>query len=187
MTPPIHHLKPVWEIHLSLSRFSTRSFPVSSLSQCCQIIGRVIHMFKRSPYETYIESAICNYPFSLCRPSLCPSPTLFHFQNLLLISCHWWGIHQGPPVTSFVPLNSTHYPETRLINSLVPWSLHALMTGFVAFDSGFTSLTTDRKIPSNVRLRLIHSHSMDCTRVPWESLTSMVISLALVNGFINDR
>jgi hypothetical protein len=88
MTPSIHHLKLVWEIHLSLIRFTTRSFPVSSLSQCCQIIGRVIYMFKRSPSETYIESAICSYPFSLCRPSLCPSPTLFHFQNLLLISCH---------------------------------------------------------------------------------------------------
>jgi hypothetical protein len=88
MTPPIHHLKPVWEIHLSLIRLITRSFPMSSLSQFCQIIGCVIHMFKRSPYETYIELAICSHPFSLCRPSLCPSITLFHFQNLLLILCH---------------------------------------------------------------------------------------------------
>jgi hypothetical protein len=35
----------------------------------------------------------------------------------------------------------------------------------------------------NVRLQLIYSHSLDCTRVPWESLTSLVISLTLVNGF----
>ena len=28
----------------------------------------------------------------------------------------------------------------------------------------------------------MYSHSVDCTRVPWESFTSMVISLALVNG-----
>jgi hypothetical protein len=90
-------------------------------------------------------------------------------------------------VTSFVPSTSAHYPESRLRNSLVPWSLHASMAGFLAFDSGFTSLTPDRKIPSDVRLQLTHSHSMDCTRVPWESLTSMVISLTLVNGFINDR
>jgi hypothetical protein len=93
MTPPIHHLKPVWEIHLSLIRLITRSFPVSSLSQCCQIIGCVIHMFKRSPSETYIESAICSYPFSQCRPSLCPvqftsysvspSKSVTHFVSLM--------------------------------------------------------------------------------------------------------
>jgi hypothetical protein len=88
---------------------------------------------------------------------------------------------------SFVPSTSTHYLESRLRNYLVPWSLHASMASFLAFDSGFTLLTPDRKIPSDVQLQLLYSHSMDCTMVPWESLTSMVISLALVNGFINDR
>jgi hypothetical protein len=92
MTPAIHHLKPVWEIHLSIIRFATRSFPVLSLSQCCQIIGCVIHMFKRSPSETFIESAICIFPFSFCRPSLCPvqftsysvlpSKSVTHFMSL---------------------------------------------------------------------------------------------------------
>jgi hypothetical protein len=90
-------------------------------------------------------------------------------------------------VTSFVPSTPAHYPETRLRNYLVPWNLHASMAGFLAFDSGFSSLTPDREIPSNVRPQLIYSHSVDCTSVPWESLTLMVISLALVNGFINDR
>ena len=72
MTPPIHHLKSVWEIHLSLFQLITSSFHVSSLSQCYQIIGCFIHMFKSSLSETSIESAICSYPFTLCRPSLCP-------------------------------------------------------------------------------------------------------------------
>ena len=90
-------------------------------------------------------------------------------------------------MTSLVPSNLAHYPESRLRNYLVPWSLHASMAGFLDFDSGFTSLILDRKILSDVRIQLIYSHSMDCTMVPWESLTSMVISLALVNGFINDR
>ena len=87
---------------------------------------------------------------------------------------------------SFVPSTSALYPESRIRNYLVPWSLHASMAGFLTFDSGFTSLTSDRRIPSDVRHQLIHSHSMDCTRVSWDSLTLMVISLALVNGFIND-
>jgi hypothetical protein len=88
---------------------------------------------------------------------------------------------------SFVPSTSAHYPESRHRNYLVPWNLHASMAGFLAFDSGFTSLTPDQNIPLGVKHQLIHSKSMDCTIVPWESLTSMVISLALVNGFINDR
>jgi hypothetical protein len=87
---------------------------------------------------------------------------------------------------SFVPSTSDHYPKSRLRNYLVPWSLHSSIESFLAFNSGFTSLTPDQKIPSDVRIQLIYSHSMDCTMVPWESLTSMVISLALVNGFIND-
>ena len=77
---------------------------------------------------------------------------------------------------------STHYPRIRLRNQLVPWNLHASMAGFLAFDSGFSLLTPDREIPPSVRLQLINSHSLDCTSVPWDSLTLMVISLALVNG-----
>jgi hypothetical protein len=86
-------------------------------------------------------------------------------------------------VTSIFLSTSAHYPGTRLRDHLVPWSLHASMAGFFAFNSGFTSLDPNWKIPSNFQLQIIHSHSLDCTRVPWESLTSMVISLALVNGF----
>jgi hypothetical protein len=90
-------------------------------------------------------------------------------------------------VTSLVLSTSTHYPKTRLRNYLVPWNLHASMAGFLTFDNGFSSLTPDREIPLNVRPQLIYSHSLDCTSVPWESLTLMVISLALVNGCIIDR
>jgi hypothetical protein len=54
-------------------------------------------------------------------------------------------------MTSFVPSTPNHYPETKLRNHLVPWNLHASMAGFLAFDSGFSSLTPDREIPSNVR------------------------------------
>jgi hypothetical protein len=88
---------------------------------------------------------------------------------------------------SLIPSTSAHYPESRLRNFSVPWRLHASMESFLAFENGFTSLALDRKIPSVVRPQLIYSQSVDCTVVPWESLTSMVISLALVNGYINDR
>jgi hypothetical protein len=85
-------------------------------------------------------------------------------------------------VTIFVPSTSAHYLESKIRNHLVPWSLHASKAIFLAFDSGFTSLTSDREIPSGVRHQLIYSQWMDCTIVPWESLTLMVISLTLVNG-----
>ena len=189
--PLIHHLKPVWEIHLSLIRFDYKVFP------CVVFESMLPNHWSCHPYVQELSiwnlywvghlqlslHSVSAFPVSIVRLP----HTLFHFQTLLLISCHWWGIHQGPPVTIFVLLTSAHYPKSRLRNYLVPWSLHASMASFLAFDSGFTSLTPDRKIPSDVRHQLIYSHSMDCTMVPWESLTSMVISLTLVNGFINDR
>ena len=45
---------------------------------------------------------------------------LWYTLNLLLISCHWWGIHQGPPVTSLFPLTPTYYSGIKLRNHLVP-------------------------------------------------------------------
>jgi hypothetical protein len=90
-------------------------------------------------------------------------------------------------MTSLVPSTPTYYPKTGLRNYLVPWNFHALMASLFSFDSGFSSLTPDWDIPLNVRPQLIYSHSLDCTSVPWESLTLMVISLTLVNECINDR
>ena len=46
----------------------------------------------------------------------------------------------------------------------------------------FTSLTFDRENRLGVQHMDTYSHLVDCTRVPWESLALMVISLALVNG-----
>ena len=46
----------------------------------------------------------------------------------------------------------------------------------------FTSLTFDRQSRLGVRRQDICLHLVDFTSVPWESLTLMVISLALVNG-----
>ena len=77
---------------------------------------------------------------------------------------------------------STHYPGIILRNQLVPWNLHASMEGFLTSDSGFSLLTPDWEIPSSVQPHPIDSHLLDCTKVPWESLTLMVIALTLVNG-----
>jgi hypothetical protein len=77
---------------------------------------------------------------------------------------------------------STHYPEIILRNQFLPWNLHASMAGFLSFDSEFSLSTPDREISSSVQHHLIDSHSLDCTSVPWESLTLMVISPILVNG-----
>ena len=85
-------------------------------------------------------------------------------------------------MTSLFLSTSTHYPGIRLRNQLVPWNLHVSMAGFLAFDSEFSLLTPDREIPPSVRPQIIDLHSLDCTRVPWKSLTLMVIYLSLVNN-----
>jgi len=164
----------------------TRSFHVSSLSQCYQIIGRVIHMFKSCLSETsiWVGHLQLSFHFVSAFPvSKVQFPyTLFHLQTLLLISCYWWEIHQGHPMMSLVLSTSAHYPESRLRNYLVPWSLHASMASFSLSTVGLHHWPPNREIMSSVQHQLIYSQSMDCTIVPWESLTSMVISLTLVNG-----
>ena len=132
--PLIHHLKPVWEIHLSLIRFNYKVFP------CVVFESMLPNHWSCHPYvqelsiwnlywvghlQLYLHS-VSAFPVSIVQLP----HTLFHFQTLLLISCHWWGIHQGPPVTSLVPSTSAHYPGLRLRNLLVPWSLHASMASF---------------------------------------------------------
>jgi hypothetical protein len=85
-------------------------------------------------------------------------------------------------MTSLVPSILTHYPEIRIRNHLVPWNLHALMASIFAFNRG----SHYRPLIERFHQVLIFSsfiriHS-DFTLVPWESSTSMVISLDLANG-----
>ena len=98
------------------------------------------------------------------------------------ISCQWWGIHHGPPWMSLFLSTSTPYPGIRLRNQ-VKYLGHACLYGRLPrFQHGFTSLTFDWNISSSVRIQVLYSHSMVCTEIPSESLTSMVISLTLVNS-----
>jgi hypothetical protein len=84
-------------------------------------------------------------------------------------------------VTSLSLSASTHYPGIRPRNQLVPWDLHAFMESFLMSDSGLTSLTSNWMIPGMFDfISSIHIHWN--VEVPWESLTSMVTSLTLVNG-----
>ena len=43
-------------------------------------------------------------------------------------------------------------------------------------------MTFDRKILRGVRRQVLYSHHVNCTAVPWGSLSLLVIPLALVNG-----
>ena len=68
---------------------------------------------------------------------------------------------------------------------LVPWGLHMSMEIFLTLGDIFSSLAFDRHILCGVWLQLIHSNHMDCTTVPWEPLTSLVVSLMSVNELNN--
>ena len=56
------------------------------------------------------------------------------------------------------------------------------MVVFLAFNSRISSMASDQNIPLSVQLQYVYSNSKECTEIPWESLTLMMISLALVEG-----
>ena len=60
--------------------------------------------------------------------------------------------------------------------------MHSSMVGFISFNSGISSVASDWNISLSVQLQFLYSHSKECTEIIWESLTSIVISLTLVNG-----
>ena len=77
---------------------------------------------------------------------------------------------------------SAHHPRNSLRNKFSTLRSVCLNDRFSRYQQRFTSLAFDRKTLLGVQHQDIYSHSLDCTRVPWESLILMVISLALVNG-----
>jgi hypothetical protein len=111
-------------------------------------------------------------PIATC--SVSPSNSVTHFVSLM-------GDTSRPSGDEFCSVDFSTLSGVKTYKSFSTLKLACLNGKFLAFDSGFTSLTPDQEIPSGVRHQLIYSHSLDCTIVPWESLTLMVISLALVN------
>ena len=86
------------------------------------------------------------------------------------VSCRCWGIHHGHPSMNLLLLTSTPYPGIRLRNQdkyLGPACLNGRLP---CFQHEFTSLTLDWNISSIVWLQVLYSHSMVCTKIPWESL-----------------
>jgi hypothetical protein len=184
MTPPIHHLKSVWEIHLSLIRFNKKVLPCVifesmlpnhwSCHPCVQeqskpLLSRPsVVIFSFCVGLPYVQS-----PIVTCSVSL--SNSVIHFVSLM-----WDTSKPSCDESCSVDFSTLSGIKTwKLFNTL---KLACLNGNFLAFDSGFTSLTPDREILLSVRHQIIYSQSMDCTIVPWASLTLMVISLALVNG-----
>ena len=77
---------------------------------------------------------------------------------------------------------TTLYPVIILRNQVKYLGPACLNGRLPCFWHEFTSLTVDWKISSSVRLQVLYSHSMVCTKIPWESLTSMVIFIAFFNS-----
>jgi len=96
---------------------------------------------------------------------------------LMMGDTPWPSFHEFVPVKFNTLSRSYNYKQ---ISALEP--LHTSMVCFLTFDSRFTPLSPDQTISRNVQHHLIDLHLSDCTRVPWESLTLLVISLTLVIG-----
>ena len=148
------------------------------------LLSHAMPMFKRN-LVIYTLSAVSLPSIMLVIPK---SVSYITFLSGLLqktfdrVSCWWWGIHHGPPSTSLFLLNSTPYLGIRIRNQVKYLGPTCLNGRLPHFQHEFTSLSLDWNISSSVSLLVLYSHSMICTVIPWGSLTSMVISLALVNN-----
>ena len=78
---------------------------------------------------------------------------------------------------------SAHYPRSWSRNNPFSTLKLACLNGkFLTSGDGFTSMAFDRKILRGVRRQVLYSHHVNCTAVPWGSLSLSVIPLALVNS-----
>ena len=78
---------------------------------------------------------------------------------------------------------SAHYPRSWSRNTTLSTLKLACLNGkFLTPGDRYTSMTFDRKIFRGVRRQVLYSHHVNCTAVPWGSLSLSVIPLALVNG-----
>jgi hypothetical protein len=121
MTPSIHHLKSVWEIHLSLIRFNNKVFP------CVVFESMLPNHWSCLPYGREQSKPLLSRP-SVVILSFCVG--LPCVQSLIVTCSVSLTNSVTHFVTSLVLSTSAHYPESRLRNYSVPWSLHASMESF---------------------------------------------------------
>jgi hypothetical protein len=143
------------------------------------ICSRDVHLKPLLSRPSVVILSLCvglpcvQIPMVTCSVSL--SNSVNHFVSLM-------GDTLRPSCDEFCSVDFSTLSGVKTYKSFSTLKLACLNGKFLTFDSRFTSWTSDQKSPSGVRHQLIYSQSMDCTIVPWESLTLMVISLALVNG-----
>ena len=78
---------------------------------------------------------------------------------------------------------SAHYPRSWSRNTPFSTLKLACLNGkFLTSGDRYTSMTFDRKILRGVRRQVLYSHHVNCTAIPWGSLSLSVIPLALVNS-----
>ena len=152
----------------------------SSLSQCCQVFSRLCSKWKLS------------WEFT-------PTSQKQLFVSVTFESVLWLHHTQIPKLCSefrvidvgfIMALLRRDYScwhqliiqELVLETKLSTLRSVCLNDRFSRFQQRFTSFTFDWKIRLSFWHQIIYSHSQDCTRLPWESLTLMVISLTLING-----
>ena len=108
---------------------------MSSFCCCASVFKGSICLESQPSQISCFNTRVSPCSFDLPITSLCPFRVVDggYIKALLrrVYSCQLQHIIQG----------------LRLRNQLVPWDLHASMVGLLAFDSGFTSLTSDRMIP----------------------------------------
>ena len=125
-------------------------------------------MFKESPYHS-INMQLPYPPLSWSYLSLSHGCSILNITSKSIFFqflCRLWGGHYGPLSTSRFLSTPSYHLEISLRNHIVPWILHSSMVGFLALDSGISSLASDWNILSVVQLELIYSWLEESTRVP---------------------
>ena len=81
-------------------------------------------------------------------------------------------------------LTSAHYPRSWSRNTPFRTLKLACHNGkFLTSGDRYTSMTFDQKILRGVRRQVLYSRHVNCTAVPWGSLSLLVVPLASVNSF----
>jgi hypothetical protein len=118
-----------WLIRLSLSH--TNSMCHHTFSSSRRVLLLLSHYILGTRRVNAAKSVVVSHHVQgkfHFKPSIC-SISSFHFlcQSIVIrftilhhfpmsILCRWWGIHQGPPLTSLFLSTSTHHSRIRLRN-----------------------------------------------------------------------
>ena len=154
---------PLWMLYPSLSQCFQVIF-------CCAFSSKIVCLESSFPHPISYTMSMSVLLFLIYHHYLSP------------ISCHLWGTHHFPPLTSLFMSTTAYHPGLKLRTYPIPWNSHASMMGILIFDSGFYTIDPCWEIPWLFDFNSFIHILLECTTIPWESSSLLVISLTLAKS-----